>query len=209
MLGAQQERWLAETFRQSTGDWVRWQVLAQQVLMGSISLSQRAVGWLGADAAPEVKQRAAVGLAASRAGLPFNFDMWDGYPAARDRLLRSALDANANLIVLSGDSHNGWAFDLDQAGTPAGVDFGVQSVTSPGYEAYLPKIRPGDIARTLVEHNRQLRWADTYQRGYMTLELTPERATNEWLFLDTVRQRSTRIAGRHRAVVTRGSNRIA
>jgi alkaline phosphatase D len=42
----------------------------------------------------------------------------------------------------------------------------------------------------------------------MTLELTPERATNEWLFLDTVRQRSTRLVGRHRVSVVRGTNRL-
>jgi alkaline phosphatase D len=208
MLGAEQERWLAESLRQSARDGVRWQVLAQQVLMGSLSLSPRTAGWIGADAAPEVKQRAQVGLAASQVGLPFNFDMWDGYPAARERLLRSALDADANLIVLSGDSHNAWAFDLDVGGAAAGVDFGVQSVTSPGYEAYLPRIDPSQIAGALVGHNPQLRWANTYQRGYMTLELTPERATNEWLFLDTVRQRSTRLVGRHRVSVVRGTNRL-
>jgi alkaline phosphatase D len=209
MLGAEQERWLARGMRQSTSDGVRWQVLAQQVLMGSISLSPRTASFVTADATAEVKQRTAVGLAAARAGLPFNYDMWDGYPAARERLLRSALDADANLIVLSGDSHNAWAFNLDLAGTPAGVDLGVQSVTSPGYEAYLPKVPPGDIAAALVHHNRQLKWADTHRRGYMTLELTPDRATNEWLFLDTIRQRSTRIAARHRVTVARGANRLA
>jgi alkaline phosphatase D len=209
MLGAEQEAWLAKGLKQSTGDGVRWQVLAQQVLMGSISLSPQTASFVTADATAEVKQRTAAGLAASRAGLPFNYDMWDGYPAARERLLRSALDAEANLIVLSGDSHNAWAFDLDLAGMPAGVDLGVQSVTSPGYEAYLPKVPPGDIAAALVQHNRQLKWADTHRRGYMTLELTPDRATNEWLFLDTVRQRSTRIAARHRVTVARGANRLA
>lgn len=209
MFGAEQEKWLADGFRHSARDGVRWQVLAQQVLMGSISLSPRSSEWVGADAAPEVKQRAQVGLAASRIGLPFNFDMWDGYPAARERLLRSALDADANLLVLSGDSHNAWAFNLDVGGTPAGVDFGVQSVTSPGYETYLPGVDPKLLARTVVDHNPQLEWADTQHRGYMTLELTPDRATNEWLFSDGVRRRSTRIAGRHRMHVARGSNRLA
>jgi alkaline phosphatase D len=208
MLGAEQEAWLANGLKRSAGDGVRWQVLAQQVLMGSISLSPKTASFVTADATAEVRQRTAAGLAASRAGLPFNYDMWDGYPAARERLLRSSLDANANLIVLSGDSHNAWAFDLDIAGRPAGVDLGVQSVTSPGYEAYLPKVPPGDIAAALVQHNRQLKWADTHRRGYMTLELTPERATNEWLFLDTIRQRSTRIAARHRVTIARGTNRL-
>ena len=33
--------------------------------------------------------------------------------------------------------------------------------------------------------------------------------TGEWLFLDTVRQRSTRIADRHRMSVARGSRRLS
>ena len=45
----------------------------------------------------EVKRVTAIGAAASEVGLPLNLDAWDGYPAARDRLLRSALDADANL----------------------------------------------------------------------------------------------------------------
>jgi alkaline phosphatase D len=208
MLGAEQERWLAAGLKQSAGDGVRWQVLAQQVLMGSISTSPRTAEWIGSGAGAAMRERAQTGLAASRAGLPFNFDMWDGYPAARERLLRAALDADANLLVLSGDSHNAWAFNLDLAGTPAGVDLGVQSVTSPGFEAHLPKVPPADLAAALIDHNRQLVWADTQRRGYMTLELTADRAVNEWLFLDTVRQRSTRIAGRHRVTVTRCANRL-
>jgi alkaline phosphatase D len=209
MLGAEQEAWLADGLRRSTADGVRWQVLAQQVLMGSIQASPRVAEWVGADASAQVRQRSAIGLAAARAGLPFNLDMWDGYPAARDRLLKSSLDADANLIVLSGDSHNAWAFDLDLDGTPAGVEFAGHSVTSPGYEAYLPRVAPDDLARAIVAANRQLKWAETHRRGYMTLELTPERATGEWLFLDSVRRRSTRVAARHRIVVARGANRMA
>ena len=208
LLGPEQERRLTADLRTSARGGTRWQVLAQQVIMGSLSLSPMTAAWASADASDEVKQAIRAGLAASAAGLPFNFDQWDGYPAARDRLLRSALDVDANLIVLTGDSHNAWAFDLDLGGTPAGVEFAGQSVTSPGYESYLPKIAPADIAAALVDRNPQLRWADTSRRGYLTLELTPDRATGEWLFLDTIRQRSTTIAARHAMSVMRGRNRL-
>lgn len=208
ILGLEQEAWLAESLRHSAGGGVKWQVLAQQVIMGSLTLSPEIAAFVGNDAAEEVRRRAAVGLAASRAGLPFNLDMWDGYPAARERLLRSALDADSNLIVLSGDSHNAWAFELDQEGAAAGAEFAVQSVTSPGYEGYIA-VDPGDVARAIVAHNPQLRWAETGRRGYLTVELTPERATGEWLFLDTIRERSTALAGRHSMAVPRGTNRFA
>ena len=209
MLGDAQEAWLAQALKRSVADRTRWQILGQQVIMGSIGFAPEIASWLEPTASPSVKQRLARSLASSRVGLPFNFDMWDGYPAARRRLLRSALDAGANLVVLSGDSHNAWAFDLDLEGTPAGVDFAVQSVTSPGYEFYLPRVSSEDVAQAIVRASPQLRWAQTSRRGYMTLELTPDRATGEWLFLDTVRSRSNAIAQTHMLSVHGGRRRIS
>ena len=92
--------------------------------MGTVAMPPEASSWLRPDSSREQRGRIETGLAAARAGLPFNLDAWDGYPAARRRLLRSALDADANLVVLSGDSHNAWAFDLDLDGQAAGVEFG-------------------------------------------------------------------------------------
>src|SRR3546814_3887487 len=65
---------------------------------------------------------------------------WDGYPAARSRLLAAAQRADADLVTLSGDSHNAWAFDLTHGGRPAGIEIAGHSVTSPGFEAYTPGI---------------------------------------------------------------------
>ena len=209
MLGLSQEAWLADGLRRSVRRGSRWQVLAQQVVMGSLSLSEELAGFLAADAAEEARRRTALGLAASRAGLPFNLDTWGGFPAARERLLAAAREAGANLVVLSGDSHNAWAFELDSGGDPVGVEMAGQSVTSPGFEAYAGRTDPAAVARAVVARNRELRWAQTSRRGYLTLELTPERAVGEWLFLDTVRARSTALAGRHSLSVRRGDNRFS
>ena len=209
MLGGEQESWLAGALKRSTGQGTRWQLLAQQTIMGSFALPLEARTWLRSDSPEEVKSVTAIGAAASEVGLPLNLDAWDGYPAARDRLLRSALDADSNLVVLSGDSHNGWAFDLDLAGTPAGAEFAGMSVTSPGLEAYTPGVAPAEVARALRARNPALKWAELQRRGYMTLTLTRERATGEWLSLDTVRTRSTKLAARHSMSVARGANRFA
>jgi alkaline phosphatase D len=208
MLGSEQEAWLAGAFRRSAGRGTRWQLLAQQTVMGSWALPVEARAWMRADAPEQVRRITAIGAAASEVGLPLNLDAWDGYPAARERLLRSALDADASLIVLSGDSHNGWAFDLDLAGTPAGAEFAGQSVTSPGLEAYAAGVAPAEVERAVRARNPALKWVDLKRRGYLTLTLTPQRATGEWLSLETVRTRSTRLAGRHAMSVRRGSNRF-
>ncbi len=207
MLGLAQERWLDDGLRRSVGDGVRWQLLGQQVLMGSRSLSADMARLIDGVVAPGESGRTRVGRIASQAGLPMNLDAWDGYPAARARLLASAQEADANLVVLSGDSHNAWAFDLDHDRDPAGVEFAGQSVSSPGLEGSVAA-DPDALARAFVEGNRQLKWAQTSRRGYFTVRLTPERVTSEWTFLDTVRRPSLTVASRKTLSARRRRNRL-
>ena len=208
VLGEAQEQWLAEGLRDSRRSGRTWQVLAQQVVMGASSTPLELVEGLAATAPDWLRPRLIAAAAASRAGLPSNMDAWDGYPAARERLLAAARNADAKLITLTGDTHNAWAFALAHAGEPAGVEFAGQSVTSPGFEAYLTALPPGDLAGAMVARNPQLEWADTSQRGYMAVELTPQRASCEWRFMAGVRERSARLAATHRMESAAGSNRF-
>lgn len=209
LLGERQQAWLDAGLRASRASGKPWQVLAQQVLMGS-SRAPAIIGEAMGEALPDfVQRRLATAMLASKAGIPSNLDAWDGYPAARERLFQGALEADANLIVLAGDTHNAWAFDLAHGGTRVGVEFGGHSVTSPGLETYLGRIPADRLAEAMVETNPQLKWVDTARRGYMAVELTPARASSEYRFLDTVRQRSTRLAGTHTAATLAGSRRLA
>jgi alkaline phosphatase D len=208
LMGPEQERWLAEGLRRSVRRGTKWQLLGQQVIMGPTALAPEVAGWMTPAASAGLRQQITLGAAAAQVGLPLTLDTWDGYPAARARLLRAALDANANLVVLSGDSHNAWAYDLSLDGAAAGAEFAGQSVTSFGYETYMPWVAPAELARAMVGFNPALKWAELSRRGYLTMTVTPERATGEWLFLDTIRERSTQIAARHDMSVTRGTNRL-
>lgn len=209
MMGPRQERWLARGLESSARSGRKWQVLAQQVVMGGIATPPDLLERVAKDVPDYVQRRLAAGTAAGRAGLPANMDAWDGYPAGRARLLGSAREASANLVTLTGDTHNAWAFELAHAGEKAGVEFAGQSVTSPGFEGTLGKMPPGELAAMLVGHNPQLRWADTSRRGYMAVELTPAQASCEWRFVGSVRQRSSGLAGTHRMAVAHGSNRFS
>ena len=208
LLGAEQEAWLGSGLKRSRGAGKTWQVLVQQVLMGRLSTPSSIVDGLGDGVPAFVRQRITAAAMASAAGVPANMDAWDGYPAARARVLEAALEAEANLLVLAGDTHNGWAFELDHAGEAAGVEFGTHSVSSPGIESGLPMLPPERFAQLAVEANEQLVWADTSQRGYMAVELTPERATTQFRFLETIRSRSTALAGTARFISAAGSHRI-
>ncbi|MEQ8743228.1 alkaline phosphatase D family protein [Parasphingorhabdus sp.] len=209
MIGGQQEAWLGSAMRKSKVSGTKWQVWSQQCVMGELKLPQEAINWVAPDAPDFAKQRLAVGALAAKIGLPINFDSWDGYPQARERALKVAQGADADLIVLSGDSHNGWAFNLETADGKAGVEFGGHSVTSPGLESYLSGATPDVAAKALRETNSQLQWTDTSNRGYMTVTLTPEKAISTWHFLDTIRSKSTALRGSASQTVMRGANKLA
>ena len=209
MIGVDQQDWLAAGLKSSRRAGKVWQVLVQQVLMGTNRTPLEVADWAGPDLPDYLKARIASSLAASRAGLPMNMDAWDGYPAARERVFAAAQAADANLVSLAGDTHNAWAFDLANGSKPVGVEFGGQSVTSPGYENAFPKISPERIAKALRETNPSLRFSDTARRGYMAVELTPGAATCEYRFVGNVREKGAALAGTHRVTTLPGRRVIA
>ncbi len=201
MLGTEQESWLSNAMAADKG---LWSVVGSGTNMGYNSTPAEAINWLGPDAPERNKSYVRQGIAAARAGLPYNLDNWGGYPAARSRFLSAAQRADANLIVVTGDSHNGWAFDLPEGGRPAGVEFGGHSVSSPGFESAV-KIDPAIVARDMVGANKaELRWMDSSNRGYMHLSLTPQAATNEWVFVETVKDVSLATKKGHKMKVRPG-----
>jgi alkaline phosphatase D len=209
LLGQAQEAWLAEGLKTSKASGTAWQVLVQQVLIGNLKTPVGLVDQLAGTLPDFISQRLKAAAMASEAGLPSNMDAWDGYPAARARVFKAALDADANLLVLAGDTHNGWAFELAHDGAKVGVELGVCSVSSPGFETYLSFIKPGDLESALVSANAQLHWADTSQRGYMVVELTPTRAVTEYRFSGSVKQRSTKLAGTKVIASDKGSGKLS
>lgn len=208
MFGSEQEAWLAAGLARSVKSGRKWQIVGVGTIVGQIRTPEQVADWVPPDAPDYVKARIRAGLAATKVGLPFNLDSWGGYPAARRRFLASAQAAGADLIVVAGDSHNGWAFDLGNDGKPAGVEFDGHSVTSPGFEGSFRSVAPADTARALVGANPELKWVDTSRRGYMTVRLTPEAATAEWAFLDTIRERNPRIAATHRLQTRAGRRKL-
>lgn len=207
LLGAEQEAWLFDTMKASVKDGQKWQLLAQQVIMGNVYTPKNALEFLGADADVRAQGYVKAGLAATSAGISAAMDMWAGYPAARARLLAAAQAANADLVVLAGDSHNAWAFDLAHDGKPAAVEFDVHSITSPGYEQAL-KGNPTAIRDAIVAASPELQWCDTTQRGYMTVAFSPEEARAEWTFMRTIREVSTATTGKQAATTRRGSHKL-
>jgi alkaline phosphatase D len=202
MMGTEQESWLYKAFARNKG---LWTVLGSGTNMGYNSTPPNALDWLPKDAPERSKSYVKQGLAAAKAGLPYNLDNWGGYPKARSRVLAAAQRTDSNLVVVTGDSHNGWAFDLPEGGKAAGVEFGGHSVTSPGFESATKGTDPKIVARAMVDANSaELRWMDSSNRGYMLLSLTPDAATNEWVFMDSVLVKSLKVKASHKMRVRPG-----
>jgi alkaline phosphatase D len=200
LMGTTQTAWLQQ---QMAGSSATWQVLGQQVLMGRMNIpAPILVETITPGAGVSVSQYAAIVgkartapatlTATERAilaqpSIPYNLDAWDGYYVARETVLGTARALQKNLVVLSGDTHNAWANELnDRAGNPVGVEFATTSVTSPGFEAYLPNENPAVLAGALQQLISPLKYCDTSRRGYMVLTATPEACQADWVYVNTI-----------------------
>ncbi|MEX6725355.1 alkaline phosphatase D family protein [Parapedomonas caeni] len=210
LLGPEQMQWLADGLAESTAAGVRWQVLAQQVVVGPRRLPRVTDAWFTPETLLPEKARQQLDLAVRLAdlGMPMSLQSWSGYPAELERMLRAARAARANLVTLSGDSHNAWAFDLELDGGPVGIDLCVHAVSSLGLDKRFSG-RPDVIANAFIAASPALRWCDTSRRGYMMTELTRDHVNNEWLFLPSRQERSLTVTGRHIMQAPYNARRLA
>jgi alkaline phosphatase D len=176
LLGPAQERWLDGELAQSGPGWT---IIGQQTLFG-----QR-------DNLPGPGQSL------------WN-DGWDGYAAARGRLLQS-LQRAANPVLLGGDMHENWVghvkADYSRPDSAAiGVEFCGTSITS----------RSGGNAKTAqrLAENPHFVFADAQRKGYGVAEFTPGRLTTTLRVVDDVTRPVTRIETLARFVVEAGRPQV-
>ena len=127
---------------------------------------------------------------------------WNGYPAARQRLLEQIAETRlANPVVLGGDIHSFWANDLkldfdDPKAAVVASEFVGTSVTSNG--------PPYDKFAAWLPDNPHVHFFDSRKRGYVSAELQPERLDIAFRFVANVRNKDTEISTLRRFVVENG-----
>ena len=201
MMGAEQLAWLQA---QLAGSNAVWQALGNQVLMGRMTIPAELVFDLGRpqpEIAGKIAELTAIKLKVLQgaatpeetdrvvAVLPYRLDAWDGYPVEREAVLQTANRLDKNLVVLSGDTHNGWANNLkDVNGNQVGVEFATPGVSSGGleYTLRLQEAQSRAFAQALPVLVDDLVYANTHDRGYMLVTFTPERADARWTYVNTV-----------------------
>lgn len=189
MLGGAQQDWFNGALQSSTASGKPWQIIGQQVLSGKVGIPNIPDEDIDTDKGSFVTPaQIAQFRALSAMGLPLNLDAWDGYPAARDLLLASIKKNGTNAIMLAGDTHNAWAFDLaDNNGDPVAVEFGTAGVSSPGMEEYLP-VAPEKVRSAIMADSPELKFLDSRRRGWLELDITMEAITARFEFVSTVHE---------------------
>jgi len=187
MMGAGQEAWVAGELARSVKAGHAWQVIGNEVVMAHVmypspkkELSPEQYAAIPASAQKRVQRYET----AAALGLPAGLDMWDGYPADRERLYGLFAKAGARPIVLSGDSHSFWANELhDAAGKRVACEFGTTGITSPGAGELSPGINAGDL---IAKANKEVVFNDQMSQGYVLLTLTRTEAKADMVAVSTI-----------------------
>jgi alkaline phosphatase D len=160
ILGKEQERWLSRNLDASNA---QWNVLAQQTQMAAV------------DHTPED---------GSASG--YDADTWDGYVAARNRLLGYVGKAKVkNFVTIGGDTHTSSVDDLradfQQDGSPVvGTEFVAPPATS-----------PENLDQQYIDGALRNPWIhlyDTANKGYLRVEATRPQLRAEFRYVTTVQQ---------------------
>ncbi|MBE2315686.1 alkaline phosphatase D family protein [Solirubrobacter sp. CPCC 204708] len=140
MTGPEQEQWLLRGLKQSKA---RWNVIAQQTIMAPFDY----------DLGP---------------GEVYNLDQWDGYPAARERILRTLEGERvSNPVILAGDWHSNWVNDVELDDRLVATEFAGTSISSGiGWDA---AVREG------LDANPHVKFYEGGYRGYVKCEVDRDR----------------------------------
>lgn len=168
MMGDEQEAWLYAGLARSRA---RWNAIGQQTMMGQINFT---------------------------APLPpneiYNLDQWDGYFAARERLLGALSATNvSNPIVLTGDIHSSWIWDLPATYTdPLSPTIATEFVGTSISSGFPPEFNA--LAPIAARLNRGFRFFEGAHRGYVRCTLDAARWTSDYRVVSTILQPTATIS---------------
>ncbi len=174
MLGHQQYQWLTKSLSSSEA---RWKIVGSQVTFSDF------------DRRKEGQTEQAL-----------NMDAWDGFPAEKRELIRYIREHQIdNLLIVSGDTHCSWAFEVptsiaaykaDPATNAIATELAVPSVTSSNYDEHQPRNTAAAVVNTYRKNNPHLKYGNICDHGYLLLEIDTSRIRASWHYVETVKKRS-------------------
>lgn len=178
LLGEQQEGWLKRQFERSK---TTWNLIGQQSLLGPRDTGETVVNVWN--------------------------DGWDGYPAARQRLIDAMRTTRLkNPVVLGGDVHQNWVGHIlsnyaQPESETVGVEFCGTSITSRNRatEAELAKI---------LRHSPYFVYANAEYRGYGLVDITQQTVTTTLRAVNNIRDPHSAVTTLARFAVEAGQAKV-
>lgn len=188
LLGAEQKAWLKERLSTTAS---QWKIVANQVLFAEFN-----VGWAGpaTDSTPEATES-------------LFLDIWDGYPAEREELIRF-LDTEGirHTVILTGDFHSSFAMEvvsnpdesvpyLTQGIGSVAVEFATPSLSAANFDENVgPELSAGlefqinNPIEALAGYNPNphMKFVDLDRHGYFILTVTQSAAQADYYYLDDI-----------------------
>ena len=167
-LGADQEQWLADEL---AGSRSTWNVLANPIMLAGLNV--------GTAAQPK-----------------FTRDAWDGYPAARRRLLRAIQESGvSNPVTVTGDWHASFVLDV---------------AAEPGGDVVMPELLASSISTVLFTtdyraENPHVRYF-VAEHGYALVTITADELRCEFQYVDDVWDPNAKISHTDTWVVRNGEH---
>ena len=193
ILGSNQLNWFTNALSQSSA---KWRVVGNQVIFAQLQL-----GWAGASTGQTPQQVESLFL-----------DIWDGYPAERQKII-SHLDQNNidNTVFITGDFHSTFAFDIadtvvdesnfwapvnnydpsNGSGSKA-VEFATPSISSANFDENVGVLLAAGFQAQINtplppplpanNPNPHLKYVDLVQHGYFILDITPDSTKANYYF---------------------------
>ncbi|KAI8804120.1 alkaline phosphatase [Cladochytrium replicatum] len=158
LLGFEQEAWLDDQLK---GSRAKWRIIGNQVMI-----------------MPLLDDK----------GAATNYDQWDGYIPARNRLFNTIKSNNiSNIVFITGDYHVAFAGDV----TPTPRDSSTYNPTtgagSLAVEFVGPSVSsPSNGAGGTLKNNPHMRYIDDSKRGYVVMEVTPQKVTAQFWLVNMV-----------------------
>lgn len=196
MMGLEQESWFYDQLSASSSRNATWRIIGQQVVFSPVRYPQNTT----------------------------NLDSWDGYTANRNRVLKTLSKTGPNNVVLAGDSHVNWAFDMNykqnssnginETYSNLGMELAGTAVSSPTpLNRTATQLQHNQQAADLVATNDDLVFADPGWRGYFDLRLSFQNVSAQFFAAPNLTTRnSIEIAGprfmlpRNRGLISRPVN---
>lgn len=178
-LGFEQERWLYDGWAKSPA---QWNIAVQNLLVAPLTID-------------------------GPGGPSIWTDTWNGFGAARRRLIDAMVDTKLkNPVTLAGDYHSFWCNDLrrdfSRPTDPAvAAEFVVSSITSTG---------PPDAAiKAALPANPHIRYFDAAHRGYLSVDLSRDRMDTRCMAISDRADRQATIRVLHAQSVEAGRPGLA